>query len=371
MVFVMGYNYNLGVPVRANKIGVLVILFSISIILLIANTGFAENGFAKSPYMAPPPEQRHNLGWGQVDGDPLENSVPAVAPIPSMVPVLVGGESISDIMKNIDIKQHIETGSFGIIHHSGNTWEMESWESMDLGELEPMAWSCPASSYRHWFDYNNNLYPQSTIGVLTAMTPQGMISCTASVVRPNIILTAGHCVAGGGVWYTGFRFYPGYQNGNYWGVWGGRYSGTFREFFNYGDLSLDVGFVILYPSNGISVGNYVGWLGFTTGHSAIGRVWNQSGYPENLASGQILSIVQSAGGHYMDWYWGSAVGAGSNLGHGSSGGPWVDYISPYGHVANGINSHNILNGAYVCSHTMYSPYFGGDVWNLYQWIQSK
>ena len=70
--------------------------------------------------------------------------------------------------------------------------------------------------------------PFRAVGKLFFNTGNQTASCTASLIRPGIIVTAAHCVAeyGSSRFYTDFRFIPAYANGEApYGIW--RYSDAF------------------------------------------------------------------------------------------------------------------------------------------------
>ena len=41
----------------------------------------------------------------------------------------------------------------------------------------------------------------------------GDFVCSASVIRPHLLVTAAHCLLDGGTWATNVVFYRGYHNG--------------------------------------------------------------------------------------------------------------------------------------------------------------
>lgn len=104
---------------------------------------------------------------------------------------------------------------------------------------------------------NTTVYPQRAMVLLTTSSGR----CSGTMISPNTVLTAGHCVHGGGsagAWATNVRVFPG-RNGaqSPFGSCGSRtlYSvlGWVRdrnELYDYGVVKLDC-----------TIGNTVGWLG--------------------------------------------------------------------------------------------------------------
>lgn len=151
-------------------------------------------------------------------------------------------------------------------------------------------------------------YPYNTIGKLWFNKSDGTRGvCTASLIRPGIVATAGHCVHSGNGSATGysynFRFAPGYHNGIApYGVWsdvvyrnvptGWYKSGGKRP--NGADYAL---LVFAKDSVGKRMGDVTGWwLGWKWNNNAnvfIGQRLVAIGYTQNLDKGEMLHKVDS------------------------------------------------------------------------------
>jgi V8-like Glu-specific endopeptidase len=178
-------------------------------------------------------------------------------------------------------------------------------------------------------------FPFATVGKLAFSDP-GVRDhvCSAAVVRTNIVVTAGHCVAHASTdpskryFYTNWVFFPAYNNGNMpRGQWKVTFVGTTSEWFN-GDgtqpNSQDVGMLEMQEIKILGVpsriGEVVGSLGYHV-QSLSGNSVTMLGYPANLDNGMVMERndagAAQGGGNNTVMY-------GSAMGQGSSGGPWVE-----------------------------------------------
>lgn len=118
---------------------------------------------------------------------------------------------------------------------------------------------------------NTAQFPYSTVGYLQMTNSKGEIwSCTASVIGPNTIITAGHCLYNHdeeGGWRDKFTFWPG-LNGKDTAPFGGYeydmayvFEGFITEYKNsYDDVwPYDVGLLTFKDR----IGDQTGWLGYT------------------------------------------------------------------------------------------------------------
>lgn len=128
-------------------------------------------------------------------------------------------------------------------------------------------------------------YPYRAVGLLTFTQAGANYTCSAWLISPDTLATAGHCVhsgGSGGVWSTNVRFYPG-RNGSAapYGscsakrlnsVTGWTVNGS--ELYDYGSVKLNC-----------TVGNTTGWLGrwWTTG-SQVNLPIAIIGYPGDKPS---------------------------------------------------------------------------------------
>jgi len=146
--------------------------------------------------------------------------------------------------------------------------------------------------------------------------------CSASMIKPGIVATAGHCVSSGtGQWYGSFQFVPGYRSGAApYGTWTSWVTTTTTsEWFsggggvpNGGDYAL-----IVFNKNGsgLRIGDYTGWLGWQY-PSVVGKHLTVLGYPNNLDGGAINHRIDAQGtsGSNNTGLWGSDMTGGSSGG---------------------------------------------------------
>lgn len=177
-------------------------------------------------------------------------------------------------------------------------------------------------------------YPYSTTGKLFfTIQGTGNFMCTAAVLQPRIVVTAGHCVAQASTdpavrhFYTNWLFVPAYRNGVApYGTWT-PITAWVTDTWSTSDGSVpnaqDVGMLVMNDQliNGTlqRVGDLAGRLGWQTNALSTNHVM-MLGYPGNLDSGvrmeQTTAQIYAAGGNNTYVY-------GSAMRGGASGGPWI------------------------------------------------
>lgn len=205
-------------------------------------------------------------------------------------------------------------------------------------QAEPVAPTAVGSSGMHFTSSRvapktiDKSYPIRTVGKLYFTDGVYNYMCTGSMIKPGVVVTAGHCVhSGNGAssgWYSGFEFIPAYRRVGSkitmpYGSWTDWASVTTSTTWYSGGGSVpnagDFAVVIFNAnSSGYRIGDYTGWLGWGTDLN-IGRHITALGYPANLDSAGQLHRVDS-----MSTNGGTGNGAwGSDMRGGSSGGPIV------------------------------------------------
>jgi V8-like Glu-specific endopeptidase len=209
-------------------------------------------------------------------------------------------------------------------------------------------------------------YPFRTCGKLFFTQGGGGYAGSASLVSPNIILTAGHCVYEGG-WSSNIAFYPSYGkrasndrayvfSPSYIACWTA-WSQQANRAFDYGMMWVDS-----------TPGNLLGWLGTLWNANTSGRTWDAVGYPATPNPPFSGNTMDSAIGQVVASSVSGTIGlSNDNMEHGSSGGPWItswNEASPT--HANGLQSFHLVDGA----STEFGPYFTQDLNGLYNWISN-
>jgi hypothetical protein len=210
---------------------------------------------------------------------------------------------------------------------------------------------------------NPRAYPYSTCGKLFFTQGGGDFAGSASVIAPNILLTAGHCVHNGGVWSTNVTFFPSYPlTGIHFSY---SYEAAWTAWVNNGTVKYDYGMIWIDTA----LGHQLGWLGVLWNASTTGRIWEAVGYPATPNppfNGNTMDHTVgtfSPGGPFP-----GQIGLGNdNMEHGSSGGPWItDFNGSPREYANGLQSRHVNDGDLV----EYGPYFDASVKGLYDWISN-
>ena len=171
-------------------------------------------------------------------------------------------------------------------------------------------------------------FPFRMVGKLFFETPQGSFVCSAAVIDRRLVLTAGHCVhSGNGAssgFYSNFVFVPAYRDGEApFGVWLPDSVIVSGGWFNGGGAVPAVDdfaiFTIADDTFGERIGDAVGRLGWQTESLCPNHV-TMLGYPVNLDSGELMHQINT--GDCLPFA-NNTVLAGSDMGGGSSGGPWA------------------------------------------------
>ena len=201
----------------------------------------------------------------------------------------------------------------------------------------------------------------------------GRYVCSGTVVNSstkNMVNTAGHCLADGfGSWSNHILVVPAYSSrcdgcGDApYGTWAAKDWVTTTEWLDYGNFLEDYGYIIVKRhKHGVhKLVNKVGGRGIVWNLDPY-QTFTAMGYPAEFPfDGYTQEKVSNTTYNLDDGgaLGPSAVGMLSDLNGGSSGGAW-DVQWNGGTYVNGHNDYDYGTGV------MYSPYYGDDEYDLYQ-----
>jgi len=184
--------------------------------------------------------------------------------------------------------------------------------------------------------------------------------CSASVIRPHLLITARHCIYSysSAAWATNIAFYPGYisgANSYLGGVWIARALRTWTS--NAAGQQYDIGFIQTFNLNRTScapgignpqIENYTGYLGYSYDGSYAQRQWETFGYPQGAPfNGTRMIECSTSTGQLNVGGETNTVEVGCDMTGGSSGGPWLMSFAPNVtgafNLANGLNSFKYIS----------------------------
>lgn len=162
--------------------------------------------------------------------------------------------------------------------------------------------------------------------------------CSATVVSPDVIVTAAHCVVKSSGRKAGDHevfFRPGLDAGRPPKL--GEYFRSAKVLVDprysaaegsWEHTAYDVAYVVLQKKNGRSVGDVAGWVPSKVDKTLAGKQMTIVGYPENKADRYrphvcdkpTRALEPNRGHNEAQVIWGTSTC--SNLGEGASGGPW-------------------------------------------------
>ncbi|MEU1195658.1 trypsin-like peptidase domain-containing protein [Streptomyces sp. NPDC005813] len=161
--------------------------------------------------------------------------------------------------------------------------------------------------------------PQSArVGALFSGGPGGRHFCTASVVRSaahDLIVTAAHCLGGGGM----MVFAPGYRDGRApYGLWNVQRTYVGDGWRSGQDEDSDVAFAVVADKGGKVIEDVVGGNAFAAGRATGATAVTVTGYPGALEAPLTCTDKPTARGRTQQRI------ACPGFAGGTSGSPWVN-----------------------------------------------
>jgi len=198
-------------------------------------------------------------------------------------------------------------------------------------------------------------YPYRVNGKIFFTKPDvGNFICSGTVIKPRLVLTAGHCVHkgsdGGDGFYTNIIFVPAYHRGNApyqqwthtWVATTAAWSTSNGSVPNSGDFAIIEVADREFDGEMKRIGDVVGWVGYRTGALSPNHT-KKIGYPGNHDHGEVMHQVDSA------WHEDASQNTvlyGSDMRDGSSGGGMIENfgVKAEGQIGATYDSPNRLVG---------------------------
>lgn len=200
-----------------------------------------------------------------------------------------------------------------------------------------------------------NRYPYAAAGKLFFTGADGLnYVCSAAVIRPRLVVTAGHCVydAVRQQWNSNWLFVPAYHKGSQpYEQWTWTWVITTEAWANGGGFVPNAGdfaVIEMADNDGKRIGNVTGYYGYTTNALYPNHV-RMLGYPVAFDDGQWMHEVDAQSFRMTI---ANCVDYGSDMTGGSSGGPWIQNfgVLAAGQSVSPLNRMNRLVGI-----TSYGP----------------
>lgn len=196
-------------------------------------------------------------------------------------------------------------------------------------------------------------------------------SCSGDAVtsrNASTVITAGHCVKYQGSWHTNWVFVPGYHDGQApYGKWSATKTLSTPQWVAGEDINYDVGAAVVAPLDGKKLTDVVGAQGvqFNGGYN---KAMYAFGFPA-ASPYDGSKLVYCSGNTSKDFLFSGDHGMSCDMTGGSSGGPW--FASFDESAGTGLQASVNSFGYTFLPNTMFGPYFGDEIKNLYQQAQTS
>ncbi|OGP56953.1 MAG: hypothetical protein A2V65_10425 [Deltaproteobacteria bacterium RBG_13_49_15] len=210
---------------------------------------------------------------------------------------------------------------------------------------------------------NNQDYPWRAFVKVFLTFPYGKYVCSGTLIKPNHVITAGHCVheGSGGSWADGIIVVPGYKDG--WQPYGAANAVSYISWQGWtvdGSFDHDIG-VIRLDRN---IGAVVGWhsYGYTNDWSWYGStLFRLAGYPaEYPYSGRYLYYQYG----YYDYWWTDHQLGYYNLSYGGQSGSGSYYYDGSARYVYAVLSNGNF---YLTNHPIITE---NKFYDIHYWMES-
>jgi len=327
----------------------------------------------------------NGVTWVKVAPYDAPTDVTHARPMP-MPEATMTEDAVHGLMESMRT-EHVNPGGSGFVPGNEGTGSRTEFAPVYLGKPEGLQSDAVHPRPEDWGTSNlpfttvradlyglatNTDYPYRAVGKLFFdITSKGYLWCSASMIKPGVIVTAAHCAAefGQKKFHSGWQWVPGYSNGVApYGTWTVAQAYVLTSYYNGTDsceqsgvvCADDVAVLVLNPQKNAYVGNTVGWFGYWYGggftSSGLAQI-TQLGYPGGLDSADYMERTDSQG--YTSSSDSNNHIIGSNQNEGSSGGPWVENFglpSALTGESNGsFSSGNVIVGVTSWGSTAVAP----------------
>lgn len=199
-------------------------------------------------------------------------------------------------------------------------------------------------------DVTSSHYPFRATGTLYFLEGGASKVCSASLIKPGVIVTAAHCVTlfGSSKLYSGFQFHPAYASGtDPYGYYTAKHVRILTSYYNGTDKCSEAGVVcqddiaviVLNKTKNAYPGPTTGWYNYGYngyGYNKSSQVHvTQLGYSNQIDDTQLMERNDAQG--TLSTSDANNTEIGSLLTHGSSGGPWLVNLGMAPTLSGGLN----------------------------------
>ncbi|GAA2722051.1 MULTISPECIES: peptidase [Streptomyces] len=196
-------------------------------------------------------------------------------------------------------------------------------------------------------------------------------SCSGDAISSqngSTVITAGHCVKYQGAWHTDWVFVPGYHDGQApYGKWAATKTASTPQWVASEEMNYDVGTAVVAPLDGKRLTDVVGAQGVQF-NGAYNTTMYAFGFPA-ASPYDGTKLIYCSGTSSKDFLLTKDHGLGCNMTGGSSGGPW--FASFDESTGTGLQASVNSFGYTFWPNRMFGPYFGDEIKNLYDQVQSS